>query len=228
MWQVIFSTYHKNRIGILRAVPWSFMVSRVITGVTQIIFPYFVYRYFMHGNLNNEFSKYVNGADYITYIVLGSALNVLAVATLMNIGRALITELREGTLEMLLLSPAPRSEYFLGCLLEQTTRAFLEFGTVLIVGVLFGAKLSNFLSTRALITILLAILSFFLYGNFIIFRYAIYKRHLSDTENIICYNEPGMRDYLSDSISAGLGSECSTDFSIDSSSYFISKCGDRT
>ena len=91
MWQVIFSTYHKNRIGILRAVPWSFMVSRVITGVTQIIFPYFVYRYFMHGNLNNEFSKYVNGADYITYIVLGSALNVLAVATLMNIGRALIT-----------------------------------------------------------------------------------------------------------------------------------------
>lgn len=134
MWQVIFSTYHKNRIGILRAVPWSFMVSRVITGVTQIIFPYFVYRYFMHGNLNNEFSKYVNGADYITYIVLGSALNVLAVATLMNIGRALITELREGTLEMLLLSPAPRSEYFLGCLLEQTTRAFLEFGTVLIVG----------------------------------------------------------------------------------------------
>ena len=87
MWQVIFSTYHKNRIGILRAVPWSFMVSRVITGVTQIIFPYFVYRYFMHGNLNNEFSKYVNGADYITYIVLGSALNVLAVATLMNIGK---------------------------------------------------------------------------------------------------------------------------------------------
>ena len=64
---------------------------------------------------------------------------------------------------MLLLSPAPRSEYFLGCLLEQTTRAFLEFGTVLIVGVLFGAKLSNFLSTRALITILLAILSFFVW-----------------------------------------------------------------
>lgn len=89
------------------------MVSRVITGVTQIIFPYFVYRYFMHGNLNNEFSKYVNGADYITYIVLGSALNVLAVATLMNIGRALITELREGTLEMLLLSPAPRVNTFL-------------------------------------------------------------------------------------------------------------------
>lgn len=63
---------------------------------------------------------------------------------------------------------------------------------------------------------------FFLYGNFIIFRYAIYKRHLSDTEYIICYNEPGMRDYLSGSISAGWDSECSTDFFHDSSSYFIS------
>jgi len=60
------------------------------------------------GNLDGEFGKYTGGADYMTYIVLGSALNVLAVSTLMNIGRALISELREGTLETLLLSPAPR------------------------------------------------------------------------------------------------------------------------
>ena len=138
----------------------------------------------MHGNLNNEFSEYVNGADYITYIVLGSALNVLAVATLMNIGRALITELREGTLEMLLLSPAPRSEYFLGCLLEQTTRAFLEFGTVLIVGGLFGAKLSYFLSARALITILLAILSFFCMG-ILLSSVMLYTRDTYLTQNTL-------------------------------------------
>ena len=49
MCQVMFATYRKNRIGILRAVPWSFMVSRVITGVTQIIFPYFMYYYLMQG-----------------------------------------------------------------------------------------------------------------------------------------------------------------------------------
>ncbi len=40
MWRVIFSTYKKNRIGIIRAVPWSFMVSRIVTGITQIVFPY--------------------------------------------------------------------------------------------------------------------------------------------------------------------------------------------
>ena len=143
MYNVIYTTYRKNRIGVLRAVPWSFVISRILNGISQIIFPYFIYHYFMHGNLNNQFNEYTNGADYMTYIVLGSALNILAVSTLMNIGRALITELREGTLEMLLLSPAPRSQYFLGCLLEQTTRALLEFGTVLITGTILGADLIN-------------------------------------------------------------------------------------
>ena len=158
MCQVVFSTYQKNRIGILRAVPWSFMVSRIATGITQIIFPYFIYHYYMHGNLNREFSEYTNGTDYVTYIVLDSALNVLAVSTLMNIGRALITELREGTLETLLLSPAPRSKYFIGCLLEQTTRALFEFGTILVVGALLGADLKYFLSVQTLAAILLSIL----------------------------------------------------------------------
>ena len=113
---IVWSTYKRIRTGILRAVPWSFMVSRVATGVTQILFPYFLYRYFMKGNLSPAFLRYTGGADYITYIALGSALNVLAVSTLMNVGRALITELREGTLEVLLLAPASRGPYFAGCL----------------------------------------------------------------------------------------------------------------
>lgn len=164
MWRVIFSTYKKNRIGIIRAVPWSFMVSRIVTGITQIVFPYFIYYYFMNGNMNKEFGAYAEGADYMTYVVLGSALNVLAVSVLMNIGRALITELREGTLEVLLLSPAPRKNYFVGCLLEQTTRALIEFGTVLVIGALLGANLRYFFSFQTIIVVLLAVLSFFCMG----------------------------------------------------------------
>ena len=44
---IIFSTYRKNRIGIRRAVPWSCMVYRVVTGATQIIFPYVICFNFM-------------------------------------------------------------------------------------------------------------------------------------------------------------------------------------
>lgn len=184
MWQVIFSTYRKNRIGIIRAVPWSFMVSRVITGVSQIIFPYFIYHYFMQGNLDGKFSEYASGADYMTYIVLGSALNVLAVSTLMNIGRALITELREGTLETLLLSPASRSSYFIGCLTEQTMRALLDFGTVLIVGGLFGANLKYLFSFQAIFVIILAIISFFCMG-ITLSSVMLYTRNTYLTQNTL-------------------------------------------
>lgn len=164
MIRVIGATYKKNRIGIVRAVPWSFIVSRVITGVTQIVFPFFIYHYFLAGNLNADFGAYTGGVDYITYIVLGAALNVLAVSTLMNVGRALITELREGTLEVLLLSPASRTGYFLGCLGEQTARALLEFGTVLLVGGLFGADLRRVFTLQTCLVILLAVLGFFCMG----------------------------------------------------------------
>lgn len=161
---IVWSTYQRIRIGILRAVPWSFVVSRVLTGVTQIVFPYFLYRYFMAGNLSETFFQYTGSTDYMTYIVLGSALNVLAVSTLMNIGRALITELREGTLEMLLLAPASRTAYFAGCLWEQTARALLEFGATLLVGALLGARLWPLFSLQALAAIALAIISFFCMG----------------------------------------------------------------
>ena len=182
--RVIWSTYKKIRIGILRAVPWSFMVSRVTTGVTQIVFPYFIYVYFMKGNLNSEFSQYADGADYMTYIVLGSALNVLAVSTLMNIGRALITELREGTLEMLLLAPASRNLYFLGCLLEQTTRALIEFVTVILAGVALGAKLRALLSLSAFLSILLAVFGFFCMGIFLS-GIMLYTRDTYITQNTL-------------------------------------------
>ena len=184
MWRVILSTYRKNRIGIMRAVPWSFMVSRVVTGVTQIVFPYFIYHYFMQGNLQRDFGKYAAGADYMTYIVLGSALNVLAVSTLMNVGRALISELREGTLETLLLSPASRSAYFLGCLSEQTMRALLESGTVLAVGALLGADLGSLLSLRAAVVIMLAILGFFCMG-ITLSSVMLYTRNTYLTQNTL-------------------------------------------
>ncbi len=164
MLNLMFATYRKNRIAIKRALPVSFFLSRVFGGVFAIIFPYFVYHYFLRGSLSPEFAAYANGADYLTYIVLGAALNVLAVATLMNIGRALITEMREGTLEIFLISPASRGGYFLGCLLEQTSRALLEFAVVLLAGRLLGAKLTHLLTWEALLAIFLAMFSFFCLG----------------------------------------------------------------
>ena len=73
MTNVIWATYKKNRIGIIRAVPWSFMISRILTGITQIIFPFLMYTYFAQGIMGEEFYVYSGSADYLTYVVLGSA-----------------------------------------------------------------------------------------------------------------------------------------------------------
>ena len=104
MWRVIFSTYKKNRIGIIRAVPWSFMVSRIVTGITQIVFPY---------------------------------------------------------------------------------------------------------------------------GYHIIIGNVVYERHIFNTEYLICNNEFSVRNYFSDSIFAGMGTKSSTNFSTNTCSCAVSKCGDR-
>lgn len=167
MLNIIVATYTKNRISIKRALPWSFIFSRVVGGISSIIFPYFIFYYFANAKLSGEFLDYSNGADYITYVVLGSVLNVLAVATLMNVGRALITELREGTLEPLLLSSASRAGYFIGCLFEQISRALMEAAAVLIAGWLLGARIALVFSLDSIVTIILAVISFFCLGLFL-------------------------------------------------------------
>lgn len=181
---IIIATYKKNRMVIKRAMPWSFMFSRITGGVSAIVFPFFIYTFFLSKNLNQEFSLYTNSADYMTYIVLGSSLNVLAVATLMNIGRALITEQRQGTLEPFILSPASRIAYFIGCLAEQTSRALVEFAVVIVVGAILGAELSRIFCIDSLITILLAVLSFFCLGLFLS-SVMLYTRDTYITQNTL-------------------------------------------
>ncbi|SHJ54043.1 ABC-2 type transport system permease protein [Hathewaya proteolytica DSM 3090] len=161
---VTIATFKKNRREILRATPISFIFSRIVTGFFAIVLPYCIYNFFMKGSLTSEFQEYTNNADYMTYIVLGSALNVLAVATLMNIGRALITEQRQGTLEPFIITSASRIQYFLGCFLEQFSRAIMEFGVILIVGYIFGAHLGRLFCLDSVITILLAVFAFFCLG----------------------------------------------------------------
>lgn len=161
MHNIIVATYKKNRLGIKRAYPWSFIFGRLVGGIFAVIFPYFIYTYFFKGHLDSNFYIYTQKADYITYVVLGAAIHVLGMATLMNVGRTLITELREGTLEAFLISPASRNGYFIGCMIEQIGRSCLEFGTVLLVGWLFGAKLGKIFSFQSIIVICITIFSFF-------------------------------------------------------------------
>lgn len=161
MLNVILSTYKKNRLTIVRAYPWSFVIGRLVGGISSVIYPFLVYTYFFNGVVSDTFRHFTQTSDYITYVVSGVAVYILGVSTLMNVGRSFITEFREGTIEPILISPAPRLAYFIGCFLEQFIRSIMEFVIVLVVGAILGANLSKILSLSSLAAILLMSFSFF-------------------------------------------------------------------
>lgn len=141
MFNTIIAVYKKNRQTNKRAYPWSFIMQRIIEGILSICFPVFIYYYIFHMNTSDLFLKYTNTSDYITYIVLGEGLYIIAFATLMNVGRCMIMEIREGTLDTFLLSPASRIGYFIGTYCEQFFRSIFEFIIIILTGFLFGAKI---------------------------------------------------------------------------------------
>lgn len=161
MLNIILATFKKNRQEIKRALPLTLILGRITTGISTVVFSFFIYKYFLKGNLSESFLDYTNNSDYLTFIVLGAAMNILAISTLMNVGRMLITELREGTLDPFLLSPASRIGYFIGGLVEQLGRTFLEFIVIVILGTILGANISKILTIQTLFILLLSVISFF-------------------------------------------------------------------
>jgi len=151
MLAVAKATYCKNRITNKRVYPLSFMLSRIFGGIIDVCFPAFIYYLLFKGHVSGNFAQYAGTSDYMTYVVLGQSSSIIAFATLMNVGRCMISEIREGTLDTFLLSPASRMGYFLGCYIEQLGRSVIEFSAVLIVGILLGARLTF---ERILLTIL--------------------------------------------------------------------------
>lgn len=159
MLNVISSVFSKNRQTVKRTYPISFIMQRIIGGVGSIVFPVFIYVFVFESSLLANFSQHTNTKDYITYITLGVSMNILSFSTLMNVGRCLISEIREGTLDTFLLSPAPRIAYFIGAYLEQFLRSCFEFLVVIILGTLLGAKIP--MTVSFFLLIIIASLSFF-------------------------------------------------------------------
>ncbi|WDV44743.1 ABC transporter permease [Clostridiaceae bacterium M8S5] len=164
MFEIIKSTYVKNRITRKRAYPWTYLLGRLFNALFSILIPYLIYKFMFDGKVTSSFVEYTDSSDYITFIVLGIAINILGIATLMNIGRALITELREGTIGALLISPASRAGYFIGCQIEQISYTIMQFGIVVVLGSFFGAKVSRILTFESIIIILIILFSFFALG----------------------------------------------------------------
>jgi len=161
MWLTCRSTFWRNLLTMYRAYPWSFFIGHILSGVYTILFAYLTYNFLFLGELEGNFSNYAGTGDYVSYVALGGALYAFAVSILMIVSRSLITELREGTLESLLLTPSSRKGYFLGVATQGIMRAGLELIAIVIFGAFFGLNLSHINVTSTILILFLALFSFF-------------------------------------------------------------------
>ncbi|WP_186579402.1 ABC transporter permease [Aquibacillus kalidii] len=161
MWLTFRATFIRNLITMKRAYPWSFFIGHILNGVYLTLFAYLTYHYVFDGSLDSRFQQYADTGNYLSYVISGALLYTFSVSLLMIVSRAIISELREGTLEALLLTPSSRKGYFLGYLSQGFMRLSLEFVIVLIIGGFFGLTFSNVNIIGTLVVLLVFIVSLF-------------------------------------------------------------------
>lgn len=139
--QTIIAVYVKNKVTNKRAYPWSSIVQVFINGIMDVCCPLFIYYFVLQKNLSSVFVYYTNTSDYLSYVILGESIYIIAFSTLMNVGRCMISEIREGTLDSFLLSPASRGGYFIGAYLEQLYRSIMAFILIILLGMILGMRI---------------------------------------------------------------------------------------
>jgi ABC-2 type transport system permease protein len=137
------ATFKRNFIIQLRAYPKDFFIGNLLTGVYTILSAYFMYKLLFKGNLEASFSKYSGTSDYMSYVIIGTAMYLFVVRTCLNVSRSLITELREGTLESIMIAPFKRVQYFVGNMLQQTITTSMEIMVTIIIAIPFGINFSK-------------------------------------------------------------------------------------
>ncbi|MDF2905612.1 MAG: ABC-type polysaccharide/polyol phosphate export system, permease component [Herbinix sp.] len=160
-YKVLLSTMKKDLLTKYRAYPIDFFVGNVLTGFYTILGAYMMYKLLFEKSMASSFTAYAGTSDYISYVLVGSLTYIFVVRTCLNVSRSLITELREGTLESLMLAPFRRAEYFVANMLVQTVTTMVEVSISLIVAIPFGIHFPNFNLVGFLIVVLVALYSFF-------------------------------------------------------------------
>lgn len=140
MLREIKAVIKKNRTIVKRAYPWSFIVSRVVGGICALLEPIIIYFFIFEKKMSVEYMTHTNNADYLQYLVIGEMINVLSFSILMGVGRCLITEQREGTLDVMLMTPVSRHAYYLGCYIEQFGRSLSEAVVIFVFGIVLGVR----------------------------------------------------------------------------------------
>lgn len=159
--KTLHGTFIRNFIIQLRAYPKDFFIGNLLTGIYTFISAVFMYNLLFKGNINSSFENYTGTSDYVSYVIVGTAVYLYVVRTCLNVSRSLITELRTGTLESIMIAPFSRVQYFVGNMLQQTITTSLEIIVAVLVSLAFGLKFTNFNLFSFIVVFVIGLFAFF-------------------------------------------------------------------
>lgn len=159
--KTLYATFKRNFIIQLRAYPKDFFIGNLLTGLYTAISAFFMYHLLFRRSMESSFEGYAGTGDYMSYVIVGSAVYLYVVRTCLNVSRSLITELRTGTLESIMIAPFSRIQYFTGNMLQQVCTTSLEITVTILLSIPFGLKFPNFNLVSFVLVFIIALFAFF-------------------------------------------------------------------
>lgn len=157
----IIATMKRNFITQLRAYPIGFFMGNLTSCFFLVLGSYFIYSIVFNRNVSADFISYSGTGDYMSYVILGGLIYMFVVRTFLNVSRSFITEMREGTLDSLLITPVSHIGYLCGNMLEQLLITTGEMLVAALISLPFGLKLHAINIPATLSCVALSLLSYF-------------------------------------------------------------------
>lgn len=178
----IWATAIRNYQIQLRAYPKDFFIGNVLTCFFLVLGTFFIYKTMFNAKVSHDFAHYAGTGDYMSFVILGSIIYMFVVRTFLNVSRSFITEMREGTLDSLLVAPVNHMGYLCGNMLEQTITTTGEAAIALLICLPFGLNLTSINLLSTLICMLASLFAFFSM-SIILGAFMLYSR-----DTYICQN----------------------------------------
>lgn len=127
--------------------------------VAAAILSPFLFWFLIGSGVGKAFSSSGGDANYLEYFFPGSILLVILFAAVFST-ISIIEDRREGFLQAVMASPAPRGAIPIGKILGSATLAFLQSGLFILMGVLLGMRFPGIQPLSVVAAVLLASLLF--------------------------------------------------------------------
>ena len=146
MWhflRVVNSTMKATLISQWRFFSWSGLVLRSFPALFNLGVGWVLYNTMFDGRTLPDFVEATGSSDYFSFILVGSIFFVYVVSSLFSLGRAMLWERAQGTLEALFLSPISHVAYMLGVAIAAFGMSTMDFITLLLIGYILGFRVQH-------------------------------------------------------------------------------------